>query len=282
MPTMQTTCRYDGDRSHVYKFTGKERDTESGLDYFGARYDASNLGRYMTPDPLMASGHASDPQTWNRYTYALDNPLRFVDPDGMEVPESCAKDPKCTIVVKVNVIYDQKLKQPLTAEQKKGFESQQIEKAKKDFGVSNIRLDVTYTPGSWTWTESRQLAVEGARADALNVLATTETPTGDAGVSYTSRTGDVAFSYVSVNDAETTNRWPLWMNTTEHEIGHNFLGHTYLPEPGLFEHFWRDVFEVEPALLKQSAGRPAQEFRTGLEKRRYAVPLNPEANKPRQ
>jgi len=40
-----------GDPNH-YKFTGKERDSESGLDYFGARYDASSMGRFMTPDPI--------------------------------------------------------------------------------------------------------------------------------------------------------------------------------------------------------------------------------------
>jgi len=48
----------------VHKFTGKERDMESGLDNFGARYDASTMGRFMTPDPLLNSGHPSNPQTW--------------------------------------------------------------------------------------------------------------------------------------------------------------------------------------------------------------------------
>jgi RHS repeat-associated protein len=84
-------------------FTGKERDSESGLDYFGARYFGSALGRFTSPDPLMASAHASNPQSWNRYAYALNNPLRFVDPDGMDVSAACAQDKNCQIVVKVNV-----------------------------------------------------------------------------------------------------------------------------------------------------------------------------------
>ena len=50
-----------------YKFTGKERDAESGLDCFGARYDASSMGRFMTPDPSMDSVALRNPQTWNRY-----------------------------------------------------------------------------------------------------------------------------------------------------------------------------------------------------------------------
>jgi len=65
-----------------YKFTGKERDSESGLDNFGARYDSSSLGRFMSTDPSMKSVALRNPQSWNRYTYTLNNPLRYIDPDG--------------------------------------------------------------------------------------------------------------------------------------------------------------------------------------------------------
>ena len=88
-------------------FTGKERDTETasspnandGLDYFGARYDASSLGRFMTPDPLMASAHVTNPQTWNRYSYALNNPLRITDPEGLypSPAYNCDKDHKACL-----------------------------------------------------------------------------------------------------------------------------------------------------------------------------------------
>jgi RHS repeat-associated protein len=64
--------------------TGKERDTESGNDYFGARYYASSMGRFLSPDPTLRSGHPADPQTWNRYVYGGNNPLKFIDPDGKE------------------------------------------------------------------------------------------------------------------------------------------------------------------------------------------------------
>ncbi len=75
---MKSALIYDSVR-HLrlnLKFTGKERDTESGLDYFGARYYGSNMGRFMSPDPFLNSGHPSDPQTWNRYTYGLNNPFK--------------------------------------------------------------------------------------------------------------------------------------------------------------------------------------------------------------
>jgi RHS repeat-associated protein len=69
----------------VYKFTGKERDTESGLDYFGARYYGSNMGRMMSPDPHSGTIlHMLNPQRWNMYAYALNNPLSFTDPTGMD------------------------------------------------------------------------------------------------------------------------------------------------------------------------------------------------------
>lgn len=68
-----------------YKFTSKERDAESGLDNFGARYNASNLGRFMTPDPLFATPlHVVNPQRWNMYAYVVNNPTNYVDPDGKD------------------------------------------------------------------------------------------------------------------------------------------------------------------------------------------------------
>jgi RHS repeat-associated protein len=68
------------------KFTGKERDAETGLDYFGARYYGSKLGRFTTTDPAYTiQENLVDPQRWNRYAYARNNPLRYVDPDGRAV-----------------------------------------------------------------------------------------------------------------------------------------------------------------------------------------------------
>jgi RHS repeat-associated protein len=84
----------------VYKFTGKERDTETGNDYFGARFYASNLGRFLSADeftggpvdalspndplPLGSLPYANiaNPQSLNKYTYVYNNPLRYVDPWG--------------------------------------------------------------------------------------------------------------------------------------------------------------------------------------------------------
>ena len=63
----------------------KERDNESGLDYFQARYFRGAAGRFTGVDPKRFSSRTvSNPQKWNKYTYVLNNPLAFVDPDGQE------------------------------------------------------------------------------------------------------------------------------------------------------------------------------------------------------
>jgi RHS repeat-associated protein len=81
--TVASTC---GDISPMH-FTGKERDSESGLDMFGARYNNSALGRFMTPDwaakPITVPyAKFGDPQTLNLYTYVENGPLNRIDPDG--------------------------------------------------------------------------------------------------------------------------------------------------------------------------------------------------------
>jgi RHS repeat-associated protein len=62
------------------QFTGKERDSEIGLDYFGARYYNSEIGRWLAVDPLSGKYPHASP-----YNYTLDNPIIFFDPDGRDV-----------------------------------------------------------------------------------------------------------------------------------------------------------------------------------------------------
>jgi RHS repeat-associated protein len=74
-----------------FKFTSKERDTESQLDYFSARYYGNALGRFITPDPL--GGHYEDPQTLNKYSYVRNNPVTLTDPTGLDIwLKGCGKD----------------------------------------------------------------------------------------------------------------------------------------------------------------------------------------------
>jgi RHS repeat-associated protein len=67
------------------KFTQKERDNETGLDYFGARYNASTQGRFTSADPkILGQKQLVNPQRWNRYAYVVNNPLALYDPDGQD------------------------------------------------------------------------------------------------------------------------------------------------------------------------------------------------------
>lgn len=82
------------------------------------------MGRFTTANPLMASDKVWDPQTWNRYAYTLNDPLKYVDPTGMKevTAEQCAKD---------------------------------------EYGNANIHLEVTYTAGAVT-TENGKLFVSSS------------------------------------------------------------------------------------------------------------------------
>jgi RHS repeat-associated protein len=68
-----------GTASLKYKFTGQEYDAGSGLYYYNARYYDPKLTRFTTADPLIPD---SNPQSLNRYTYCLNNPVKYIDPTG--------------------------------------------------------------------------------------------------------------------------------------------------------------------------------------------------------
>jgi RHS repeat-associated protein len=74
-------------------YAGKERDVETGNDYFGARYFASQIGRFTTVDQVLDIERAlAEPQLWNRYAYVTNNPLKFVDPDGRQREAALDRD----------------------------------------------------------------------------------------------------------------------------------------------------------------------------------------------
>jgi RHS repeat-associated protein len=75
-------CNCNDSEQH---FTGKERDAESGLDYFGARYYSSNMARFSSPDPSqLYYADLGNPQSFNLYSYGRNNPLGNIDPTGLD------------------------------------------------------------------------------------------------------------------------------------------------------------------------------------------------------
>ncbi len=77
-----------GSYSNDYKYTGKEQDSETNWQYYGARYYDNNRGQFMSADPVFLNlglgdlSGLADPQMWNSYAYARNNPYANIDPDG--------------------------------------------------------------------------------------------------------------------------------------------------------------------------------------------------------
>jgi RHS repeat-associated protein len=90
-----TTPGYGAADGVRQKFTRKERDIETGLDYFLARYYSSTQGRFTSVDPANAGAEPSNPQSWNGYAYAFNNPVKYQDPDGLKV-RVCDTSGNCT------------------------------------------------------------------------------------------------------------------------------------------------------------------------------------------
>src|SRR5262249_46287737 len=92
----RTTAQgYNSQDDTRQRFTGKQRDGESGLDFVEARYYASIQGRFTSTDPVMiTAGRLMDPQEVNLYNYARNNPLRFSDPTGEDIDDSALADNK--------------------------------------------------------------------------------------------------------------------------------------------------------------------------------------------
>ncbi len=79
-----------GTFSEQRKFTGYEYDSDTSLNYAQARYQNPALGKFISQDPMfweLSQGYLLDPQLWNSYSYARNNPLNTIDPTGEEVIE---------------------------------------------------------------------------------------------------------------------------------------------------------------------------------------------------
>jgi RHS repeat-associated protein len=160
-----------------YKFTGKERDAESGLDNFGARYNASSMGRFMTPDPLWVKlDRLIDPQRLNLYAYGRNNPLRFTDPTGMDVVlgKCSGGDAKKCFNTALEGLQkeDRSHVHLVEGDGKNGF-------AKGQFGVA---VDADYKSSSKNFSLLQNLANDHSGVASLNVVGPKDTFSSNVGV----------------------------------------------------------------------------------------------------
>ncbi len=84
----------EGESPTDFGFTGQRLDDSTGLMYYRARYYAAGLGRFVSADAIVPG--AGNPQSFNRYSYVLNNPLRYIDPTGHmwedEIARACGID----------------------------------------------------------------------------------------------------------------------------------------------------------------------------------------------
>jgi RHS repeat-associated protein len=98
-----TEIAVTGPGTNELKFTGKRRDTESQLDYFGARHYANWTGRFLSADQIyFQASMMRDPQRFNLYAYVRNNPLIFIDPKGeaIKLPNDQAAREKALAALK--------------------------------------------------------------------------------------------------------------------------------------------------------------------------------------
>jgi RHS repeat-associated protein len=162
------------------KFTQKERDSESGLDYFGARYYSSAQGRFSSVDqldPVMGKQGAeakgeenakrafldylSKPQHWNRYLYVLNNPLRYIDPDGFQE----------TITVGVQIVWDKNTQ--YSDKEKEEIKRRYLKEANKGLNRLGITLVVVAErTGTATNLANENRSIEGYTENNVNIFFT--------------------------------------------------------------------------------------------------------------
>ena len=93
-----------GTPNDAVKFATYTRDSATGLDYADQRYYAGGSGRFLNTDPDQASRGASDPKSWNRYTYSRGDPINLFDPTGLD-PEGPPPTPTFTVCPDGHIVF---------------------------------------------------------------------------------------------------------------------------------------------------------------------------------
>ncbi|MDR1847686.1 MAG: RHS repeat-associated core domain-containing protein [Bacteroidales bacterium] len=208
-----------------YKFNGKEKDEETGFNYFGARYYYDYLSIWLSVDPLMHKYPHLSP-----YVYCLNNPVRVTDPDGRDV-EITRNDEDKKVTVRANFYYSKK-----DIERKEGFSvagamQQSLDSWGTDIktavneteGMSNYSVDVQFNMIDVDKLDNGMTAKEMADGDRIgNAIIHDETL--ESRIQAT--VGNNKYLRVNMNNAASDDG--VYFGTTtlqgtiKHEIGHFF------------------------------------------------------------
>lgn len=151
------------------KFTSKERDNETTLDYFGARYFSGGQGRFTSADEFWKDSQIGDPQSWNKYAYVRNNPLRYIDPSGEKATVTITTDEakkKGTIEIKASIAIwtkDGKISKEDTTRAAREYKNN-IEKAwTGSYEQNGISYDVTTTIDVQVYSSENAATNSGAQ-----------------------------------------------------------------------------------------------------------------------
>jgi RHS repeat-associated protein len=167
-----------------HHFTGKERDTESGNDYFGARYYSSAMGRFMSPDDFWKDTNLADPQSLNKYAYARNNPLRYIDPTGetATMTTTCSTATTCTTTITASIAIYAAPESGITNDQMNQAAStitSSIDKAWSGSYTNDAGVTFTVKTDVSVFVVSDQAT--GEKSGAQNVIGLTNGPANDRG-----------------------------------------------------------------------------------------------------
>ena len=211
----------------THKFTGKERDSESGLDNFGARYFGNSMGRFMSPDVFYKDSHVGDPQSWNEYAYARNNPLRYVDPNGEKADLSthCTIDEQnhitCNVTISASIAIYAAPGSRLTQEQLNGAATTIQNSIQSAWSGSFTQDGVTYNVSTQVTLQVAASEGDASKTGAQNVISLTN---GNAMSKADSVTGP-ANSFRTFLRGQDTGLWNYNslgpdLNVAAHEFGH--------------------------------------------------------------
>ena len=210
--------------SERFRFTGKERDAETGYDYFGARYYSSSLGIWLSVDPMSDKYPSLSP-----YVYCADNPIKCVDPTGNDLEIVINKENK-TILVRANFYYNSSQLEQGDRNIKEGFQnamniwSENIKTAfgNKQFDDFSVNVQFEWKEvdiGDAIGTDAIQIIEQAAEADPIgnSIVHVEET---------VPRSRVIGNKHLKANMRQAASDSYLYFetdgNTAMHELGHFF------------------------------------------------------------
>jgi len=162
------------------KFTSKERDIEIGFDYFNARYYASVQGRFSSADDFSRDSDLADAQSWNKYSFVRNNPLRFFDPTGAVaevVIDTDEKKKKGTITVNATIALWTRKGESVTQNQMDAAKTAIENRIKDAYAGTFEKNGITYSVSVSVTASVYSSEQEAINSGSMNVIRVSE---GDA------------------------------------------------------------------------------------------------------